>query len=130
MANSRYLLSSNWAYDLSKNAISEGELRDVDVINQSIELILTTSYGERSFNLNFGSGLPRKLFESMSPSLAEDILNDAAAALKRWETRITVIESQMRVISSSDQNSVILVIPYFINSINISSVFQKKIVIS
>ena len=125
---SRFLLSSNWARDLSKNGSSDGEIKDVEVINQSIESILSTSYGERLFNLSYGSSLPRKVFENIDASFAEGVLDDCAAAIKRWEDRVTVISSEMRVIQNADQNSVIIVIPYIINKTRLGSIFKKKIV--
>jgi phage baseplate assembly protein W len=127
MVNNRLLLS-NWAIDVDKNGISNGEIKDIDVINQSIELIITTNFGERLFNLSFGSNLTNKLFENMTPSLADSILNDITAAVKRWEDRITVDESQMRIIQNNSDNSIIILIPYSINTSGVSSMFKKKIV--
>jgi phage baseplate assembly protein W len=128
MGFNRFLLSDNWAQDLSKNGTSEGELKDISVLDQSIELILTTVYGERLFNLSFGCGLTRKAFETMTPGFAENILNDVSSALKRWEDRIQVLESQMRIIQNIDANTIIIVIPYYIKKTGISSIFKKKLV--
>ena len=40
-------ISEKWAYDIDKNPIDQGEIWDVDCINQSIEMILGTMPGER-----------------------------------------------------------------------------------
>jgi len=124
----RFLLSDNWAQDIDKNATTNGDIKDVDVLDQSIELIITTLYGERLFNLSYGCGLTRKAFETMTPGFAEDVLNDVAGAIKRWEDRITVIENQMRIVSNPDENYIILVIPYFVRKTGIGSIFKKKLV--
>lgn len=117
-----------WAYDIDKNPIDQGEIWDVDVINQSIEMILGTIYGERLFNPSFGFGLQYRIFESMSSSKAESLLDEISTAIKRWEDRITLLESEMRIIANVDKNSVIIIIPYIINRVNIKSVFKKKLV--
>ena len=127
MAN-RFLLSDNWAQDMDKNGSVNGELKDIDVLDQSIEMIISTSYGERLFNLSFGCNLVTKVFENMSPGLADNLLNDITAAIKRWEDRIIVVENQMRVIQNTDDNSIIIVIPYYVKKTGVSSIFKKKLV--
>jgi len=128
MAKTIRNISERWAYDIDKNPIDQGEIWDVDCINQSIELILGTLPGERIFNPTFGFGLQYRIFNLFSPEQAESILNEISAALKKWEDRITIIESQMRVIANVDNNSIILIIPYIIKRNQIKSVFKKKIV--
>lgn len=120
-------ISDQYAYDISKNPVSVGEVWDVDVINQSIELILSTYPGERLFNPSFGLGLERFIFNLSTSDEAENLLNMVANAIKTWEDRITLFESQMRLISNTDQNTVILIIPYQIKINQITSVFMKKI---
>lgn len=128
MAN-RFLLSDNWAQDIDKNAVSNGELRDVDVIDQSIELILTELQGERLFNLQYGCSLTKRVFETMTPGLAENILDEVTQAIKRWEDRITLVESQMRLINNEDEHTIIILIPYIIKKTGVSSIFKKKLVV-
>jgi len=121
-------ISERWAYDIDKNPIDQGEIWDVDCINQSIELILGTLPGERIFNPSFGFGLQYRIFNLFSPDQAESILDEISSALKKWEDRITIIERQMRVIANVDNNSIILIIPYIIKRNQIKSIFKKKIV--
>lgn len=125
----RFLFSDNWAQDLDKNGISNGEIKDVAVLDQSIELILTTLYGERLFNLSYGCGLMVKLFEAMTPGYAESILNEIALAIKRWEDRISIVESDMRIIEDNNNNSIIIVIPYYVKKTGVGSIFKKRFVI-
>jgi phage baseplate assembly protein W len=120
-------LSDNWAYDIAKTPISDGEIKDIEVINQSIELILSTVRGERLFNPSFGLGLQNRIFNIASPDEGETILDLVAEAIKNWENRITLIENQMKIQINSDQNSIIIIIPYIIRRNQIKSVFQKKI---
>lgn len=118
-------IRDRYAYDMDS---SKGEVWDIDCINKSIENILTTSYGERIFNLGFGSPLNFSLFEGMTNIQGEKLINDVIDALKRWEDRITIIENDVRLYSNSD-NSFSLSIPYRINKNNITSTFKKKIII-
>ena len=67
--------SDRWAYDISQNPISKGEIYDTDVINQSIENILMTTVGERIFNINYGSNLMYRVFEIASEKTGEKILD-------------------------------------------------------
>lgn len=131
MANGRFdkKWSEDWAYDISIDVLKAGEVWDKDVIDQSIEMILTTMYGERFFNPTFGSSLPIRVFSLMTEGTGEQLLDEVAAALKRWEDRITVLESEMKLYISNDTNTIRLVIPYIINSRNIKSTFKKEIVV-
>ena len=126
MNNYKYK-SNNWATDFDKNAISNGEIWDVDVIDQSIEMILGTGKGERIFNPSFGMGLQNRIFNMMNESEANSILDEIVRELAKWEDRITVRESDMRIIANPNENSVIIVIPYVIKNRNIVNTFKRKI---
>ena len=67
--------SDYYAYDLADKVISKGELYDEDVINQEITNILGCNFGERVFNLTFGSSLGFKLFEIFDQRSGEELLN-------------------------------------------------------
>ena len=73
----------SWAYDISKNVLSKGEIRDVDVINQSIESIIGTLFGERIFNLSFGSDLTLRIFDIQTKKSGEQVLNSITDAIKK-----------------------------------------------
>jgi phage baseplate assembly protein W len=128
MANKIRNISERWAYDIDKNPIDQGEIWDADVINQSIEMILSTIPGERVFNPSFGYGLQTKIFDLFSQEEAETILDEIANVIKFWEDRITILESEMKVIANVDKNYIILIIPYIIKRTQIQSVFKKKII--
>lgn len=115
-----------WAYDISKNVLSKGEVWDVDAINQSIEMILGTNYYERPFN-SIGSDLGRFLFESISSQTGEELLNSIINSIRQWEDRIIILDAEARMIIDSNNNTVYLTIPYIIKRNNIKSEFDKKI---
>jgi phage baseplate assembly protein W len=119
--------SDHYAYDISKNVISQGEIHDKDVLSQSIEMILCTMFNERLFNPNFGSVLPTYLFDFINENSGEKLLDDIIESIKRWENRITIIESQAALQILDDQHAIILTLPYIINQRNTAGVFKKKL---
>lgn len=119
---------NSYAYDLSIDIIKDGDLFDSDVINQSIMSILSTSKGERIFNLDFGSFLPSLLFDSINTDYADEVLNTILIAIEQWEDRITILQNDVEMEILLDQNSIILTIPYIINKNSVKSFFQRKII--
>jgi phage baseplate assembly protein W len=119
----------NWAYDLSKNALSKAEILDVEVINQSIEMILATNFGERVFNPYFGSTFTLNIFDGFSQQKGESIINDLVTSIKKWENRITIDESNIKLKFTSETGVLEIYIPYVINRERIKSFFLKKIVV-
>lgn len=61
-------------------------------IQDSIFLILSTRPGERFFNPLFGSRLPLLVFEPYDDILKQDLIQETADAVDRWEPRITVVQ--------------------------------------
>ena len=120
--------SSNFAYDISKNVISKGEAIDIDAINQSIESILMTTYGERIFNLGFGSSLSLQVFEIQDQKSGEKLLNEIANSIRQWDDRVIIIEDKMQLIIDQNSNSMFLSIPYSVKNSNLKSIFQKKLI--
>jgi phage baseplate assembly protein W len=119
--------STHWAYDISKDIISKGEIYDVNVINQSIESILSTLPGERLFNPNFGSTLGTYLFEHINEDSGEKILDDIISEIQRFEDRIIIVSQMASIKLYNDESAIILTIPYIIKVRNIASKFEKKI---
>lgn len=127
MAINIFKYANNWAYDLDKDMLTNGEVKDIDVINQSIEMILTTLRGERLFNPTFGSDFKLRIFDSMDEEFLERLIDDTVGAIQRWETRITIIEDKVKLIINPDNNSAFISIPYIINERNLKAEFNKKI---
>ena len=119
--------AEDWAYDLPIKVISEGEIVNVDVINQSIEMILATVRGERLFRPTFGSNFSRRLFDVMDDSFYDKLIDDTVEAIKIWEDRIIVLEDDVRLFIDPDENSASITIPYIIKQRRIKAEFKKKI---
>ena len=119
--------ADDWAYDVSKNVIRTGEMTNVDVINQSIEMILATPPGTRLFNGGFGSRFMFRIFDSMDEDYLESVIDDTLESIKRWEDRITIIDGQVRLSVNTNNNSMLLTIPYIIKDRQIKGEFSKVI---
>ena len=119
--------SDHYAYDISKNVLSKGEIYDTDVLSQSIEMILTTMFNERLFNTSFGSVLPSYLFDFINESSGEKLLDDIITAIHQWEDRIIVIAGSASLQILNDENAIILMLPYYIKQNGITGTFKKKI---
>jgi len=64
---------------------------EYEAVNRQITNILSTPLGSESFEPTFGSLLPYRLFQTVSPVTAWVIENDTIEALKKWMGgRITV----------------------------------------
>jgi len=122
------IANENWANDLSIKSIDSPELLVVDVINQSIEMILTTIPVQRLFNLSFGSSFTLMVFNNIRSARSLDtVIDDLVQDIKRWEDRITIVESDIRMNVNPDNNTVMLTIPYIINRIRKRAQFSKII---
>jgi len=63
-----------------------------DAVAQSMELILSTALGERVMRFEFGSELPRMIFQPITSALLVQIQETARVALRDGEPRIRVRE--------------------------------------
>jgi phage baseplate assembly protein W len=107
----------HFAYDLSKD-ISKGEIYDYDVISQSIEIILTTMFGERLFNPYFGSILGSSLFETINTQSGEKLLDSIIDSINRIEKRAVVLSNKAQLTILSNQRAIILSLPYVVKNVN------------
>lgn len=123
-------LTDFWAYDLAQRVMEHGEVLDVDVIDQSIELILTTRFTERLFNLTYGCNLYSYVFRGITQGMGEELLDHVISCIRKWEDRITVLDKEARLIVNEDEHRIILIIPYIVNRTGIGSIFKKKIITS
>jgi phage baseplate assembly protein W len=117
-----------FAYDLSKTPLTKNDVFDIQAINQSIENILSTIPGERPMNPFFGSPLFTTLFENITQSEAEKLMNDLIDTIKFWENRITVIPEQCEFNINSNDHTLEISIVYQINQNNIVSEFNRKVI--
>ncbi len=122
------LKNDHWAYDISKNVISKGEIFDDTVISQSIEMILSTYFGERIFNPLFGSQLPLLIFENFSKSKAEQLADEILRTIEFFEDRIVIDRPNSEFSFDSSNNTLEITIPYVVIREKIRSFFSKRIV--
>ena len=119
--------SENWAYDSSYNMYSVVEIYNEKVINQSIEMILSTPIGSRLFNLNFGSNFSLRIFDNMNPQYLQSVIDDTISRIEMWEDRIIIIKDAVNLNVQPDKNAMKLTIPYIIKARNIKGEFSKYI---
>jgi phage baseplate assembly protein W len=122
------LFSDSFAYDVSNDILSKGEIFDYDVIEQSLENILSTFFGERIFNPYFGSSLGDQLFELSSSSSFQNsnFLRTLIDQISTWENRITFITDEC-YFDPEEDNSISLNLSYVINKNNVRNTFKRKI---
>lgn len=118
-----------FAYDMAKNTKKVGEAINEEAINVSIENILLTNYGERIFLPDFGSPVPLMVFETLNETNGEILLNNILEAIKKWESRITLIEEDARMNIKVEENMLTLIIPYQINRNGLTGTFSRKIIL-
>jgi len=119
--------SDDWAFDFSVQTQTVGEIKNEDVINQSIEMILSTLPGERLFNPTFGSDFQLRIFDTMDNEFLERLIDDTVGAIQRWETRIEIIEGEIQLTINPDGNSALIYIPYIMLERQMKAAFQRKI---
>ena len=124
----RYENRSNYAYDLSKNILSEVEVFESDAINNSIENILLTLPVERVNLLPFGSSLQLYVFETITDSEAFDLFESILDSIELWENRIILDRQNAKLDLFPDANYMRIQIPYVIKKSGIRSNFKKKII--
>lgn len=117
----------SWAYDISNDVISTGEIYDVDVIDQSIENIIATMLGERIFFPAFGANVYAMLFETLTPSNGEKLLDHIIESVSTYEDRITINPNECSLQILQDTNSINIVLNYKINETDEYSTFERRI---
>lgn len=120
--------SSKWAYDLSYNIFSVGEVNDYDAINVSITNIILTNLGQLLFEPRVGSRVSASLFETISDaSDGERILDDLITDIKINERRIDIDSSNAKLNIFLDKNSMEFEIPYTMKRSGLNSLYKKRI---
>jgi phage baseplate assembly protein W len=94
----------DFAFKQNPNTNDVGIKKDNASISQSVLNILRTNHGERPFNYNFGANLRRYLFENMTRATAASMSTSIETALKNWEPRIEVLNTNIQ--AKADENEV------------------------
>lgn len=91
MANARAILGRGVRFPFRPGldggfSLIEGE----DNLDQAIILLLSTALGERQMRYEFGSDLPRMIFEPITSATLVELEEAARLALRDWEPRVIV----------------------------------------
>jgi phage baseplate assembly protein W len=86
-------LGSGWSFPVTFSAGNHQVqlTKYEDNINEMIDLIMQTTFGERPFEPQFGSGLQTFFFKEMRPTLQGEIRDAVKSALLDNEPRIKVL---------------------------------------
>lgn len=63
---------------------------DIEVLQSSVKMLLSTVKGERVMEPDYGTNLRRLLFEPMTQGISDVARQEIADALNRWEPRVTL----------------------------------------
>jgi phage baseplate assembly protein W len=118
-ANTASFLGKGWNFppgflNNGKEVLMVAEEQD---IQQSLQILLSTSQGERVMLENFGCDLNRFLFEEISQSLINGLSNLITDAILDYEPRIDVV--RISVDESRESSGILLIsIEYTVRSTN------------
>jgi phage baseplate assembly protein W len=106
----------DFSFKQNPNTNDVGIKKDNASISQSVLNILRTNHGERPFNYNFGANLRQYLFENMSQVTAAQMSTSINLALKNWEPRIEVLNTNIQ--ARADENEVFITVTGRVKSSN------------
>lgn len=89
-----------------------------DQIRSNLINFFLTDQGERVFNIPFGLGLRRKIFEQITNNTISDIRNTIIDGLERYFPR--VILNDLQIDASPDYNRINIVFSYSVIETNIT----------
>jgi phage baseplate assembly protein W len=97
MAEESRFLGTGWSFPpsfdcRSKQAVLVSQVQDIE---QSLYILLSTTPGERIMQPTYGCGLRRMVFESVNESTVTEIKDIVARAVLFFEVRITLHEVQV-----------------------------------
>ncbi len=110
-------------------AFSEGKGNELlvrssglEVIYQSLSMLLSTRIGERYNNPEYGTRLHELIFRPYDNMLLLEIKRYVIDAVKRWEARITITDVLFDT-SLSDENQINVNIQFLVNNTNVYGSF-------
>jgi phage baseplate assembly protein W len=106
----------DFTFKQNPNTNDVGIKKDNASIIQSVLNILRTNHGERPFNWNFGANLRAYLFENMSNITAANMSTSINTALKNWEPRIEVLNTNIQ--AKADENEIYITVTGRVKSSN------------
>jgi uncharacterized protein len=115
---SEEFVGAGWAFPMAIDATgSVAIVRREREIEESIRLILGTSYGERPMRPEFGCGIHELVFAPADSATAARIAYEVRQSLDRWEPRIDVIDVDVTT-SDTDASALYVHITYSIRGSN------------
>jgi len=111
-------VGAGWAFPIRTDPTGRIALvtRERDV-EESIELILGTAFGERPMRPDYGCAIHDYVFGTLDPEMSSRIAVAVRASLLRWEPRIRVEGVQVTA-AAEDQSLVYIDIRYSIGDTN------------
>jgi len=101
-------------FDLSfsRNPLTNdiGKKTDANAINQSMKMLLSTSYYERPFRPQVGSNLRRILFEPADPITIQDLRASIESLILNYEPRVQILD--IKINDNAENNAYDLTIEY------------------
>ncbi len=111
-------LGTGWAFPpaFSKGPQSVVMVNDEEDIRQSLEILLTTSIGERFLRPEYGCDLRRYLFEALDEGLVAYIRDLVGNAILYHEPRIKLTD--LALTPQSDEGMLLIELTYIIRTTN------------
>jgi len=101
-------------FDLSfsRNPLTNdiGKKTDANAINQSMKMLLSTSFYERPFRPQVGSNLRRILFEPADPITIQDLRASIESLILNYEPRVQILD--IKINDNVENNAYDLTIEY------------------
>ena len=94
--------------------LTDEKLYDLEAIYQSIHNIINTQKGQRLFLPEFGVDLWQFLFDPMSPAIQHQVYMEVYRAIKVWEPRVEIQNSQSSYIGNPETHTIDLNIVFIL----------------
>lgn len=116
-----------WAMDIAGDC--ESESINGDAVSQSITDIIFTAQGERPRRTNYGSPIPRMIWNNIDSATAETLLDKVIEAVTRYERRVSIDRRRTSMTIDRKKHTVFLTIPYAIIENQKKYLYRKKFAI-
>ena len=89
-------------------------LKNIESVKRAVKNIILTNKGERFYDPDKGSDVPRRLFENMTHILVHQIRDDIKNVLQNYEPRVTVLNVEVE--NKDDVNGLNITIVFRVDS--------------
>lgn len=112
---SEQFIGRGWAFPVRVDPVTGGiaMVSRGREIEESIRIVLGTSYGERPMRPEFGSAVHDFIFAPVTPTTAGRLAHEVRVSLARWEPRIRVLDVSV-TIDDHDRSRFLIDIAYSI----------------